>query len=97
MAWADISGVGAIVETVSAGLKADPSQGTHFFHNLASLGIGYLCVSDRAPDRFDWPWLTAQPIHAQSDLVAHVRLERPVEIKVDGRTSCGLISFEARE
>lgn len=96
VAWADISNVGAIVETVAADLKAAPSQGTHFFHNLASLGIGYLCVSDRPPDRFDWPWLTAQPIHAQTELVAHVRLEKPLEIKVDGRTSRGLISFENR-
>lgn len=89
--WADINGVGAIVETMSETLKAEPSQGAHFFHNLASLDISYLCVTERPPDRFDWQWLTAQPIHHQSDNVAHVKLNSPLVIKVDGRTSCGLI------
>jgi hypothetical protein len=93
--WGDINGVGAVVETMSKLLKAEPSQGAHFFHNLASLDISYLCVTDRSPDQFDWSWLTAQPIHCQTDGAAHVKLNIPLEIKVDGRTSCGLIRAAA--
>lgn len=89
--WSDISGVAAIVETTSENLKADPSLGAHFFHNLAALGISYLCVTGRAPDHFNWSWITAQTITRQEPFVAHIRLDQPVEIKVDGRTSCGLI------
>ncbi len=89
--WSDISGVAAIVETTSENLKADPSLGAHFFHNLAALGISYLCVTGRAPDHFNWSWVTSQTIEQQETLVAHVRLDRPIIIKVDGRTSRGLI------
>ncbi len=89
--WADISGVGAIVETTSEELRAEPSQGSHFFHNLASLEISYLCVSDQAPDRIDWQWLTAQPIAHQTTYVGHVHLSTPLILKVDGRTSRGVL------
>jgi hypothetical protein len=89
--WSDISGVAAIVETTSENLKADPSLGAHFFHNLAALGISYLCVTGRGPDHFNWSWVTSHTIARQEQFVAHVRLDRPIEIKVDGRTSRGLI------
>jgi hypothetical protein len=85
--------VGAIVETTAENLKAEPSLGAHFFHNLASLDIFYFCLDRRPPDRFDWAWLTAQPIHAQTEDVAHVVLDRALEIKVDGRTSSGIIQI----
>jgi hypothetical protein len=89
--WPDISGVAAIVETTSENLKIDPSLGAHFFHNLAALGISYLCVTGRAPDHFNWSWVTTQKIVHQESFVAHVRPERPVVVKVDGRTSRGVI------
>ena len=90
--WSDISGAGAIVETISEKLKADPSLGAHFFHNLTALGISYLCVTRRPPDHFNWSWITAQKISWQDRFVAHVQLEQPVKIKVDGRTSRGIIA-----
>ncbi len=89
--WADISGVGTIVETMSAELKAEPSQGSHFFHNLAALGISYFCVTDRKPDFIDWPWLVRQPVSNETRHVAHIHLDKPLLLKVDGRTSSGLI------
>jgi hypothetical protein len=89
--WPDISGVAAIVETTSENLKIDPSLGAHFFHNLAALGISYLCVTGRAPDHFNWSWVTTQKIVHQESFVAHVRPDRPVVVKVDGRTSRGVI------
>lgn len=95
VSWGQINGVGAIVETVSEALKAEPSQGAHFFHNLVSLDISYLCVTDRFRDRFDWQWLTGQPVHCETEEAAHVKLNAPLEIKVDGRTSCGLIRATA--
>jgi hypothetical protein len=89
--WDDISQAGAIVETASEKLKAEPSQGAHFFHNLAALGVSYLGVTQRAPDRLDWPWLLAQSKRFETNHVAHVRLVKPLQIKVDGRTSRGVI------
>ncbi len=52
VSWADICGVGAMVETFSAQLKAEPSQGSHFFHNISTLGINYVTVSDDQEDFF---------------------------------------------
>jgi hypothetical protein len=89
--WADISGVETIIETMSPELKAEPSQGSHFFHNLTSLGISYFCVTDRDPDFFDWPWLLKQPVARQTHHVGYIRLDKPLQLKVDGRSSAGLL------
>lgn len=89
--WADISNVAAIVETVSEKLNADPSIGTHFFHNLVSLGISYLAITRQELDRFDWTWLSRQRVVRETEFVAYVRLAKPVVLKVDGRTSSGVI------
>jgi Pyruvate phosphate dikinase, AMP/ATP-binding domain len=92
--WADISNVATVVETTAENLNAELSQGAHFFHNLTSLGISYLCISRRPPDFIDWTWLTAQERALENDFAAHVQLSRPVAIKVDGRSSCGVILVE---
>jgi hypothetical protein len=87
VAWADISGVGAMIETESDKLVAEPSQGSHFFHNITTLGINYITVSKAAGDWIDWDWLTALPRLNDATFVAHARLESPVTLKVDGRRS----------
>lgn len=89
--WADISNVAAIVETVSEKLNAEPSIGAHFSHNLVSLGISYLNIVRRKPDHFNWSWLTDQKVNRETAFVSHVRLPKPVVLKVDGRTSSGVI------
>ena len=92
-AWNQVSGVGAVVETSLAGLSADPSQGSHFFHNITSLGIGYLTVTGGA-DRVDWPWLDAQPAAAETRHLRHLRLERPLTIKIDGKNGDAVVLAE---
>lgn len=87
--WADISGVQAIIEATHPHLRADPSQGSHFFHNITTLGITYIMVSDRRTDVLDWSWLTGRPVVSATEFVAHVHLEPPLTLKVDGRkTEC---------
>ncbi len=89
--WRDIHGVGAIVETGSDKLKAEPSQGSHFFHNITTLGINYITVTEKRHGHLDWDWLTKQHIHDQTEHVAHVRLNQPLMLKVDGRSSTGVL------
>ena len=48
--WNEICGVGAIIETAFLNLKADPSQGSHFFHNITTLGINYISISKHGED-----------------------------------------------
>jgi hypothetical protein len=91
--WADISGVQAIIEATHPQLRADPSQGSHFFHNITTLGITYIMVSDRRTDVLDWSWLTSRPVVSATEFVAHVHLDPPLTLKVDGRkTECVIYS-----
>ncbi len=87
VSWADICGVGAMVETSSPELRAEPSQGSHFFHNISTLGINYVTVSDNGEDFLNWSWLTSLPIANETPFVAHVNIGKPFVLKVDGRSS----------
>jgi hypothetical protein len=87
VSWAEICGVGAMVEISSSQLRADPSQGSHFFHNITSLGITYATVSEGDSDFINWDWLKAQPVVNETTHVAHVKLGSPFMLKVDGRNS----------
>ena len=89
--WSDISAVKAVVETATAALKADPSQGSHFFHNITSLDISYLSASGNGKDFVDWNWLKAQPAKTTTAYLRHVRLPRPLTIKIDGKKSEAVI------
>jgi CheY-like chemotaxis protein len=87
VSWAEICGVGAMIEIPSPQLRADPSQGSHFFHNITSLGINYVTISDNNKDVLDWNWLTTLPVANETQFVAHVKLDKPFVLKVDGRSS----------
>jgi hypothetical protein len=87
VSWAEICGVGALIETSSPDLKAEPSQGSHFFHNISTLGINYVMVTDSKEDFLDWNWLTSLPVVKETNFVAHVALSSPLVLKVDGRSS----------
>ncbi|MGD2099965.1 MAG: PEP/pyruvate-binding domain-containing protein [Desulfobacterales bacterium] len=89
--WTDISGVGAIIETTIKGLKADPSQGSHFFHNITSLGISYLNTSEGGDDFIDWKWLQSLPAETETPHLRHIRVQKPLLIKIDGKVSRGVI------
>ena len=89
--WTDISGVGAIVETTIEGLKADPSQGSHFFHNITSLGISYLNTSGGGEDFIDWKWLRSLPATKETPHLKHIILKKPLTIKIDGKESIAVI------
>jgi CheY-like chemotaxis protein len=85
--WTEICGVGAMVETTFTKLKADPSQGSHFFHNITTLGINYITISEHGEDFLDWNWLTSLPAAAEASYVTHIKLDKPFTLKVDGRKS----------
>jgi CheY-like chemotaxis protein len=94
--WADVSGVAAIIETTHHKLNAESSQGSHFFHNIISLGINYLTVNQQQGDRIDWNWLTSLPIKEETSFVIHVSLPSAMTIKVDGRNSQGVLLYKDR-
>ena len=89
--WTHISGVAAIVETTIESLKADPSQGSHFFHNITSLGISYLTTSEGGEDFIDWQWLQSLPVKKETTHLKHIILTKPLAIKIDGKQSRAVI------
>ncbi len=93
--WDQISGARAIVEAARPGMSPEPSQGSHFFHNLSSFEVCYLTVPLGGRD-VDWDWLRRQTEHGRTAHVRHVRLAAPIEVAVDGRTGRGLIRREIR-
>jgi DNA-binding NarL/FixJ family response regulator len=89
--WNDISGVGVMIETTTQNFKADPSQGSHFFHNITSLGISYLTTAPNGKDFIKWEWLQSLPTVKETTYLKHLRLETPLTIKIDGKTSSAVI------
>ncbi|MCD6225254.1 MAG: phosphoenolpyruvate synthase PpsA, partial [Deltaproteobacteria bacterium] len=89
--WHDIAGVGVIIETSTEKLKADPSQGTHFFHNITSLGIGYLTVLQDKTSFLDFDWLNGLPVEKETGFLRHVRLKKPLLIKINGKGARAVI------
>ncbi len=87
--WAQIGSVAAVVESRHPRLTAEPSQGSHFFHNLTTMGIPYM--SQSPGDRIDWDWLRARPRVATLGPVVAVRPEMPIQLKVDGRGGRGVL------
>lgn len=89
--WADISAARLIAELSIGSRHIEPSQGTHFFQNLTSFGVGYLTLGDAARDSFDRDWLNAQPAIWESPLLRHVRCTMPLSIKMDGLHGIGVV------
>jgi hypothetical protein len=94
--WGQIAGARVIVESTLPGMDVEPSQGAHFFHNIISFQVCYLCVrhgsgAGGASRSIDWEWLDRQPSVAETDHVRHVQLENPLRIKVDGRSGRGAV------
>ncbi len=88
--WGDISGVGAIVELQDGAVRAEASQGTHFFQNITSLGIPYLMVGEGQgdePGSLNWNWLLEQEVEHEGEYVTHIHLDQPFVLKVEGSSS----------
>jgi hypothetical protein len=85
--WHDISQVSAILETTSKNMRATPSQGTHFFHNITSMGISYITVQPNGTDFIDWQWIDTLPTVNETAHLKLVRSPSAFTIKVNGKKS----------
>lgn len=89
--WPQISGARVIVEATLPEMDVDASQGSHFFHNMISLQVQYFTVRHTDDHTIDWAWLDREAAVSESKFLRHVRLETPLEIRVDGRAGRGVI------
>jgi CheY-like chemotaxis protein len=91
--WPHISNVRLIVESGLENYRIEPSQGTHFFHNLTSFGVGYFTINPyiEGDGVFDEAFLNAQQATKETKFLRHVRFEKPVIIKIDGKKNIGVV------
>ena len=90
--WPHISHARVIVECGLENYRVDPSQGTHFFQNLTSFGVGYFTINPFKGDGwFDEGYLNSLPAVEETEYLRHVRFDKPVVIKMDGKKSLGVV------
>ena len=90
--WPHISAARVIVETGLKNYHVDPSQGTHFFQNLTSFGVGYFTINTYTGDGvFQKEVLDQMPAVEETDYVRHVRFENPMKIMMDGKKQLGVV------
>ena len=90
--WAQISSARIIVESGLEQYCIDPSQGTHFFQNLTSFGVGYFTINPFINDGFyDTEWLNSFPALYEDEFIRHIRFEKPLITKIDGKQNKGVI------
>ena len=90
--WPHISGARVIVEEGLKNYRVDPSQGTHFFQNLTSFGVGYFTVNPYKNEGvYQKQLLDNMPAVAETEFVRHVRFEKPLRIMMDGKKQEGVV------
>ena len=90
--WPHISAAKIIVEITLKNYSVDPSQGTHFFQNLTSFGVGYFTIDEnKGMGFFRKEILDAMPSVDETEHVRHVRFDKPLKIMMDGMKQEGLV------
>jgi len=95
--WDQLSAARVIIEAGLEDYRIDPSQGTHFFHNITSFGIGYFTINPYINDGYyDLDYLADLPSISGQDEVRHIRFTRDLRVEIDGKTNKGVIYKEGR-
>jgi hypothetical protein len=90
--WPDISGARIIVETTLGNYRVEPSQGTHFFQNLTSFGVGYFTINPFSGDGFcDFDYLNSLDAEYEDEIVRVVRFDAPLSVAINGRRGVGIV------
>lgn len=91
--WPQIANARLIVESAIGNYRIEPSQGTHFFQNLTSFGVGYFTIDTPARQGFyDIDYLNSLPAEYESDSVRIVTLSSPLSIGIDGKKGEGVVA-----
>lgn len=95
--WSQISGARTIVEATLPEMNVELSQASHFFHNLSAFRASYFMVRHDGQFPINWEWLRRQPVVSETERVRHVRLHRPLSVRVDGRSARGVVVMSGAE
>lgn len=95
--WPQISEARIIIESGLDKYRIDPSQGTHFFQNITTFGVGYMTINPYIKDGLlDAGYLASRDAHHETGFLRHIRFSHPIIIKIDGRQNIGVI-YKERE
>ncbi|MDR0823705.1 MAG: phosphoenolpyruvate synthase [Prevotella sp.] len=91
--WSQISNARILVELTLDNYKVEPSQGTHFFQNLTSFGVGYFSVNPYVANEglFDEDFLNSQPAIYETEFIRHVQFTKPAIIKINAKKNIGVV------
>ncbi len=89
--FSQISRAKIIAEADLPDFVVDSSLGSHFFHNVTSMDIGYLKIAKGESSFVDWEWLRSMPLRQSTDHCRWTCLEKPVDVRMDGKTSVAVI------
>ncbi len=90
--WPHISSARLIVESSLGNYRIEPSQGTHFFQNLTSFGVGYFTIDPSSNDGiYDVEYLNRRPAIYESDFIRIVKFDSPLVIGINGRKGEGVV------
>lgn len=91
--WSQISNARIIVETSLEGYPLDASSGSHFFHNVVSMNVGYFSVQPELSKSYiRWDMLGRQQVVEQTRYVRHIRFDQPLTVAMDGKKRIGVIT-----
>lgn len=93
VSWNQISNSQVLIEVATEGFNIDPSHGSHFFHNITSLGLAYITISNKEDDTnfIDWTWLNSLEATYEDDFIKHVKLKNPLKTIVNGKNGEAII------
>lgn len=97
--WAEISNAGVIVEQGLKNFEIEPSQGTHFLHNVIAMNVGYFNVPHKKKriGGIDWEWLDSQKVARRGRYCVHVEASAPFRVIMDGKTGRAVILKNPQE
>ncbi len=94
--WPQISNAKIIVEVSLPDFHLDASLGSHFFHNVTSMNVGYFSIDEESMDgSIFWGKIGDQQTVAKGEFFHHVRFEKPLLIRMDGKKRMAVISMKS--
>lgn len=93
--WPNISAARVIVEAGLTNYRVDPSQGTHFFQNLTSFGVGYFTINAYMNDGlYNQELLNSMPAVEETKFLRWIHFDKPLSVKMNGKKKIGVVSFD---
>lgn len=92
--WPQISQAKVIVETSFEDFPLDASSGSHFFHNVTSMNVGYFTIQSEVSKSFiNWGILDEQAIISHTRFFKHIRFQKDLSVKMDGKKRISVITY----